>query len=710
MDKVRTSITKEVDLSILLCTIVESIAELFGYSQVSLYLLEGDMLILQHAVGYEQVIQKIPLTQGISGRVVRTGKPVFLEDVRIDPEFLGAIGGIVSEICVPLLMGEEAAGVLNVESTRGVKLTQADSDLMVALSEHISLAIGRGRLFSEIQHRNLFLSALQESTLAILGQLEPAEALKAILAQAARLMDTSHGYIYLVRPKEELLQVETGMGIFTQYIGTTLKSGEGLGGKVWETAASLNIPNYQEWSGHSDKFIDTDFHAVVGIPLVNHSQVVGVLGLAHLEPNKIFSAENVDLLNRFAQLAMLALENANLHTQVKSELTERKEAEQALSESESLYRQAIEVAGAVPYYESYYDNGAKIKYEFIGEGIRQITGYGPEEFTAALWDTLVLDIHLVEDLAGYSLDRAIERVRSGENSIWKCEHRIRHRNGEIRWVFEAAVELRDEHGISHGSIGMYQDITRRKETEASKQKHLDYLAALQKITIELLDRNDVKSLLETISKKAAALLDAKHAFISLDDGDSLLLRAATEGLIHHIDEREKKPGTGVLSQVWQTGKPFQIEHYDTWELRDPNYSDDKLSAVAGVPILRGTSMAGVLVVARIDEDERAFNDDDMDILSHFAELASLVLDNVSLYESALNEIAEREKIEEALTKSEERYRMLFEESPITLWEEDFSEAKKYLDTLQEQGITDIRSYLAQHPEEISNIATRVQGG
>jgi diguanylate cyclase (GGDEF)-like protein/PAS domain S-box-containing protein len=147
------------------------------------------------------------------------------------------------------------------------------------------------------------------------------------------------------------------------------------------------------------------------------------------------------------------------------EITKRKQAEESLRRSEALYRQAIEVANAVPYHQTYHVNEQSLVYDFIGEGIRQITGYGPEEFNEPLWDSLAQERILLDELAGYSFNEAIQRVRSGLNPVWKCEHRIRARDGSTHWVFEAAVELRQKDGISYGSIGLFQDITGRKQAE-----------------------------------------------------------------------------------------------------------------------------------------------------------------------------------------------------------------------------------------------------
>jgi PAS domain S-box-containing protein len=151
LNKVRTTLAQELELATIFRVIVEAIAETFGYTQVSLYLLQDGVLHLQHQVGYQTVIQEIPITAGVSGRVVRTGQPVLLKDVKSDPAFLGAIAGIVSEITVPLFDQGKVVGTLNVESTRNTTLDEEDLNLILMLSQDVNIAIHRARLYTEIR-------------------------------------------------------------------------------------------------------------------------------------------------------------------------------------------------------------------------------------------------------------------------------------------------------------------------------------------------------------------------------------------------------------------------------------------------------------------------------------------------------------------------------------------------------------------------------
>jgi two-component system, cell cycle sensor histidine kinase and response regulator CckA len=149
LDQVRTAVAREIELPLIIRTVVEGIAGAFGYTHVSLYLRRADTLFCEHQVGYEHVIEQMPVTRGVMGKVARTGEAVLLKDVRQDPDFIGAIAGIVSEVCVPLRDRASVVGVLNVESTGGVVMAEGDLRLMTALAEHVSIAIAKARLSAE---------------------------------------------------------------------------------------------------------------------------------------------------------------------------------------------------------------------------------------------------------------------------------------------------------------------------------------------------------------------------------------------------------------------------------------------------------------------------------------------------------------------------------------------------------------------------------
>jgi len=72
------------------------------------------------------------------------------------------------------------------------------------------------------------------------------------------------------------------------------------------------------------------------------------------------------------------------------------------------------------------------------------------------------------------------------------------------------------------------------------------------------------------------------------------------------------------------------------------------------------------------------------------------------------DITETRKIEQALKESESSYRSIFQNSPVSIWIEDFSEVKRYVDNLRASGIEDINNYLLKNPDEVSKCAGLVK--
>jgi len=62
----------------------------------------------------------------------------------------------------------------------------------------------------------------------------------------------------------------------------------------------------------------------------------------------------------------------------------------------------------------------------------------------------------------------------------------------------------------------------------------------------------------------------------------------------------------------------------------------------------------------------------------------------------------------ALKQAEQRFHDLFMHAPISLWEEDYTDLKKGLDALRAQGVVDLRSHLARHPELVSHFMSLIR--
>jgi PAS domain S-box-containing protein len=182
-----------------------------------------------------------------------------------------------------------------------------------------------------LRRQNAYLEAFHDTSLGVVSRRDVNELLQALIARAGALVGTGHGYYYAVDADRQDLVMRVGTGIFAADIGYRLAAGEGLGGRVWATGEPLAVADYSHWPDARPGF--EQMRAVVGIPLRSGSAIVGVLGLAYLEPERTFGESEIGILTRFAQLAAVALDNAHWYGAAQQELAQRTQVEGALREA-----------------------------------------------------------------------------------------------------------------------------------------------------------------------------------------------------------------------------------------------------------------------------------------------------------------------------------------------------------------------------------------
>ncbi|MFC1975805.1 histidine kinase dimerization/phospho-acceptor domain-containing protein [Chloroflexota bacterium] len=192
------------------------------------------------------------------------------------------------------------------------------------------------------QKLNEYLAALHETTLGLISHLDLNQLLKTLVSRAGQLLGTPHGFVFLVESPESdqdrventVIECKVGLGIFSQNIGSRLKPGDGLVGKIWQTGQPLVIDDYDNWSGRSSDFDYNVIRAIMGVPLKSNSHVMGAVGMAYgANQDRTFGDEEVELLNRFAQLASIALDNARLYTAAE----QAREAAEAANQAKSVF-------------------------------------------------------------------------------------------------------------------------------------------------------------------------------------------------------------------------------------------------------------------------------------------------------------------------------------------------------------------------------------
>lgn len=211
-----------------------------------------------------------------------------------------------------------------------------------------------------------------------------------------------------------------------------------------------------------------------------------------------------------------------------------------------------------------------------------------------------------------------------------------------------------------------QELRERLRADEKLQLQAKYLTTLHETALGLVNRLELKPLLESILERAGELLDTPHVGVDLLTPDETLLRQELgKGVFFDFNSETTKKGQGLVGRIWEEGKTIHTKDYSQYPHKRMDAESAGFHAVLGTPLKSGEKVVGTLIVAHMDR-QKQFSQEQVILLERLAALASLAIDNARLYEQAQTELIERRLIEKDLRASEERFRKVFDNNSIAV--------------------------------------------
>jgi signal transduction histidine kinase len=494
------------------------------------------------------------------GRLLRTRQVVHIEDAKAERAYVEGdpvrrantdLAGARTIVAVPMLKENEVIGAIGIFHQEVHPFTDKQIELVTNFANQAVIAIENARLLNELRERTDDLSeSLQQQTatadvLKVISR--SAFDLKSVLTtlteSAKSLCGASLGIICLRDGDVMRLRAESGCTpAFVDFMDThPIRPGrQTITGRVFMDGKPVHVADVQldpEYNFGNAPMIGA-YRAVLAVPLMRDGAVEGVLLLGRPGPGA-FSQRQMDLVQTFADQAVIAIENVRLFEQVQERtrelslsLEELRTAQDRLVQTEklaSLGQLTAGIAHEIKNPLNFVNNFSALSAELIDELNDALKA-------AALDDKVREEIDELTHMLKGNLEKVVQHGKRADSIVKNMllhsrEGSGEHRPADINAIVEESLNLA-YHGARAEKSGF----------NITLQRDLDPAAGM----VDLYPQEITRVFLNLISNGFYAATKRKEAG---DEGFEPTLSATTKNLGNRVEIRIRDNGTGIPAEV-----------------------------------------------------------------------------------------------------------------------------------------------------------------
>jgi len=338
-------ISSALDLDELLRMIAESAADLTGVRYALFWLADEEAHTLSvrsaSAPGLAEGLTAAVLAYdaGGVGQVARTRTALVVDDVFADPRIVDhewwRRWGVRAFAGYPVMAGDRLLAVLTLCHDEPIRFTDATRDMVGMFIAQASVAIQNARLYLEARRRRDVAEALARLSRELTASLD-LEPIAELLARGMmELLRGNTAAVFRYVPEDGSLVAIRAAGYLGAVPELVFPAGEGVAGRavaerrIVLSSDLLADPRISLSPATRARLKGQPFGTVVAVPLISRDRVVGALGVG-AERERIFTRDDLAVLQAFADQAALAFENANLYAAARDSLARLRDTQAQL--------------------------------------------------------------------------------------------------------------------------------------------------------------------------------------------------------------------------------------------------------------------------------------------------------------------------------------------------------------------------------------------